>query len=250
VIPFVPPITRDRFDAVLFDLDGVLTDTAQMHARCWKRVFDDLLARRARMRGEGFRPFDARADYRAYVDGKPRLEGARDFLASRDVTLPEGDVDSPPEADTLHGVAGRKDALVGAALARGEVAVFPDAVRWLDALHSGGFRTAVVSSSHHCAEVLRAAGIGERFEVRVDGSTIDARGLAGKPAPDTFLAAATELGVAPRRAIVVEDARAGVAAGRAGGFGLVIGVARHDDADALSRAGADLVVSALTELVT
>lgn len=244
-----PRIDREHFDAVLFDLDGVLTDTARLHARCWKQVFDDLLERRARQRHESFRPFDAEAEYRAHVDGKPRLDGVRDFLASRGIALPEGDPAGPADADTVHGVARRKDALVKRALAGGEVDVYPGSVHWVDALRDEGVRTAVVSSSHHCAEVLRAAGLDDRFEARVDGNVIDARGLAGKPAPDAFLAAARELGVEPARTVVVEDAVAGVQAGRAGGFGLVVGVARHGNAAELAGAGGDLVVEDLGELV-
>lgn len=241
-------VTRELFDAVLFDLDGVLTDTASLHARCWKQVFDELLARRARERGESFRPFDRDEEYRAQVDGKPRLDGVRDFLASRGVSLPEGSPGDPADADTVHGVARRKDALIGRALRAGGIEPYPGSVRWLDALRDAGVATAVVSSSHHCEEVLDAAGLAERFSVRVDGNVIDARGLAGKPAPDAFLEAARELRVSPDRAVVVEDALAGVQAGRAGGFGLVIGVARHDDEEALARAGADIVVRDLAEM--
>ncbi len=242
-------MTRDRYDAVLFDLDGVLTDTASLHARCWKQVFDDLLERRARERGESPRLFDPVADYRAYVDGKPRLDGVRDFLDSRGISLPDGSDDDAPEADTVRAVARRKDALIGRALEAGDIQPYAGSVRWLDALRAAGVQVAVVSSSHHCTEVIEAAGIADRFAVRVDGNVVDARGLAGKPAPDAFLEAARELGVEPRRAVVVEDALAGVRAGRAGGFGLVVGVARHGDADALAKAGADVVVADLQEMM-
>lgn len=243
-------MTRDRFDAVLFDLDGVLTDTASLHARCWKQVFDALLERRAAERGEAFRAFDVERDYRAFVDGKPRLDGVRDFLASRGIELPEGDPHDAPDAATVQGVARRKDALVTAALARGQVEVYPGSRRWLEQLRETGLRTAVVSSSHHCQEVLAAAGLDRCFEARVDGNVIDARHLAGKPAPDAFLAAARALDVAPARAVVVEDARAGVRAGRAGGFGLVLGVARHGDEAALIEAGAHRVVRDLAEMLS
>jgi len=243
-------VTRDRFDAVLFDLDGVLTDTASLHARCWKQVFDALLERRAAERGEAFRAFDVERDYRAFVDGKPRLDGVRDFLASRGIELPEGDPHDAPDAATVQGVARRKDALVTAALARGQVEVYPGSRRWLEQLRETGLRTAVVSSSHHCQEVLAAAGLDRCFEARVDGNVIDARHLAGKPAPDAFLAAARALDVAPARAVVVEDARAGVRAGRAGGFGLVLGVARHGDEAALIEAGAHRVVRDLAEMLS
>jgi beta-phosphoglucomutase family hydrolase len=241
-------VTPDRFDAVLFDLDGVLTDTASLHARCWKQVFDELLAGWARARQEEFRPFDAGRDYRRYVDGKPRLAGVRDFLRSRGIEVAEGSPEDP-EADTVEDIARRKDALVERALQDGRVEVYPGSLRWLDALRAAGVRTAVVSSSHHCAEVLAAAGLEDRFTVRVDGNVIDDRGLSGKPAPDAFLEAARALEVAPERAVVVEDALAGVQAGRAGGFGLVVGVARHGDAEALARAGADVVVQDLGDLL-
>jgi beta-phosphoglucomutase family hydrolase len=234
-------VTPDRFDAVLFDLDGVLTDTASLHARCWKQVFDEFLASRARARQEAFQPFDADRDYRRYVDGKPRLAGVRDFLRSRGIEVAEGSSDDP-ERDSVEGIARRKDALVERALQDGRVEVYPGSLRWLDALRAAGMRMAVVSSSHHCAQVLAAAGLEDRFAVRVDGNVIDARGLSGKPAPDAFLEAARALDVAPERAVVVEDALAGVQAGRAGGFGLVVGVARHGEAATLARAGADLVV--------
>jgi beta-phosphoglucomutase family hydrolase len=243
-------VTRERFDAVLFDLDGVLTDTASLHARCWKQVFDAFLAARAKARGERFVPFDADHDYRLYVDGKPRLDGVRDFFAARGIALPEGGDDDPPDAETVHAVAARKDALISRALAGGEVPVYDGSVRWLDALRAAGLRTAVVSSSHHCAEVLAAVGIADRFAVRVDGHVIDANHLAGKPAPDAFLEAARALAVAPARAVVVEDALAGVQAGRAGGFGLVVGVARHGDEEALAAAGADRVVRDLAEMLS
>jgi beta-phosphoglucomutase family hydrolase len=242
-------VTRERFDAVLFDLDGVLTDTARIHAACWKRVFDDLLERRARARGEPFRPFEIATDYRLHVDGRARLEGVRTFLASRDIELPEGAADGPPGEDSVRGIARHKDALVDRAIAAGEVAFFEGSLRWLRHLRAAGLRIAVVSASHHCAEILEAADLGGLFEARIDGQVADARRLAGKPAPDTYLAAAAALDVEPARAVVVEDALAGVRAGRAGGFGLVVGVARHGDRDALARAGADLVVADLGELL-
>jgi len=228
---------------VLFDLDGVLTDTAEVHARCWKEAFDELLRRRARQRGEAWQPFDPVDDYLRFVDGKPRLEGARDFLAARGVRLDEADPDSPET------IAERKDALFARALERDGVRAYPGSLRWLEQLRSQGFRTAVVSASHHCSAVLRAAGIQSLFDTRVDGGTADELQLRGKPAPDTFLEAARRLGVPAPRAVVVEDAIAGVEAGRAGGFGLVIGVARHAAPEALRAAGADRVVADLAELL-
>jgi len=235
------------FDAVLFDLDGVLTDTARVHARSWKQVFDAFLQERAAAGGEPFREFDLASDYRAHVDGKPRLAGVRDFLASRGIRLPEGDPEAPAPG-TLQEVAARKDALVKRALAAGDIAAYEGSRRWLEWLRGAGVRTAVVSSSHHAVEVLAAAGFAG-FEAIVDGNVVDGLGLAGKPAPDGFLEAARRLDVAPERAVVVEDALAGVEAGRAGGFGLVVGVARHGDQEALARAGADVVVADLAELL-
>jgi alpha,alpha-trehalose phosphorylase len=217
------------YDAVLFDLDGVLTDTAALHAACWKRTFDAVLDE----------PFDAERDYRAHVDGKPREDGVRDMLRARGVE---------PDAGTVRALAERKQALVERALAADGVAPFPGSIAWVVHLRDAGLRTAVVSSSANCDEVLRAAGIAGLFELTVDGGDVARLGLRGKPAPDGFLAAARKLKVPPRRAVVVEDALAGVAAGRAGGFGLVIGVARGAERCALLHAGAHLVVDDLGEL--
>jgi beta-phosphoglucomutase family hydrolase len=242
-------VTRERFDAVLFDLDGVLTDTARVHARCWKEMFDAWLRERAARTGDPFRPFEIEEDYHRYVDGKARADGVRDFLASRGISLPEGRIDSPPEEDSVRGLGNRKDALFDRVVDEQGVDAYPGSLRWLKALRAEGVRTAVVSASHHCEEILRAVGIEGEFEARVDGNVADARGLAGKPAPDTFLEAARALGVAPERAVVVEDALSGVAAGRAGGFGLVVGVARKRDPEELARAGADLVVRDLAEML-
>ena len=242
-------VTRECFDAVLLDLDGVITDTARTHASCWGQVFDPVLERWAIDHGETYRPFDAEAEYRAQVDGKSRLDGVRDLLASRGIELPEGDPENSPDADTVQGIAQRKDALVTRAIEHGEVAAYPGSVRWLRALRRDGYRTALVSSSRHAGPVIEAVGLADCFDARVDGETIDRLGLAGKPAPDAFLEAARELGVEPSRAVVVEDAEVGVQAGRAGGFGLVIGVARHEDEEVLVEAGADLVVSDLEELL-
>lgn len=242
-------VTRERFDAVLFDLDGVVTDTARLHARCWKRVFDEVLERVAKARGEPFRPFDADADYARYVDGRARRDGVRDFLASRGLHLPEGPEASGGDADSVAAIAARKDALFEETLGRDGVQVYDGTVRWIEYLHAEGLRTAIVSASHHCAEILRAAGLEELFEARVDGQTADRRHLAGKPAPDVFLEGARELGVPPARAVVVEDALSGVAAGRAGHFGLVVGVARHGNAADLAAAGADVAVGDLAELL-
>lgn len=242
-------ITRAHFDAVLFDLDGVLTDTASMHAACWKRVFDDLLEGMAKERNEPFRPFDVGTDYPQHVDGKARLDGVRDFLSSRGLELPQDSPAGPCELLSVTGIARRKDALFEQALSRGGIRVYPGSLRWLHYIRGAGLRTAVVSASHHCAEILRSAGIAGLFEVRVDGNTADDRGLQGKPAPDMFLEAARELEVEAPRAVVIEDALAGVQAGRAGGFGLTVGVARRATASALAAAGADRVVADLAELL-
>ena len=248
--PPATPITPDRFDAVLFDLDGVLTSTARVHARSWKAMFDDFLSRRAAGGKEAFRPFDIEGDYRPYVDGKLRYEGVRSFLASRDISLPEGEPEDPPTADTVCGLGNRKDELVKAAIDRGEVEAYPGSVALVRRLRQQGIRTAVVSSSNNCEHVLQAAGILDLFEARVDGLVASQLELPGKPAPDTFLRAAALLGVPPARAVVVEDAIAGVQAGRAGGFGLVVGVGREGSGDALRANGADVVVADLGELLS
>ncbi len=245
----VERVSAASFDAVLFDLDGVVTDTAGVHARCWKQVFDELLERRARARGARFEPFDLEADYRRYVDGKARRDGVRDFLDSRGIELPEGSADAAESEESIAGVARRKDAFFTEALQRKGVQVYPGTVRWIQYLRDEGLRIAIVSSSHHCLEVLRAAGLEDLFDARVDGQTADRLGLAGKPAPDVFLEAARLLGVKPARAVVVEDALSGVAAGRAGRFGLVVGVARHGNAGELAGAGADVAVADLAELL-
>jgi alpha,alpha-trehalose phosphorylase len=228
------PMLLSAYDAVLFDLDGVLVATTEMHAACWKATFDPLLAER------GQRPFDAGREYLDHVDGKPRSAGVRDFFRSRGVTLPEPAVEAIGE---------RKQVLVQQALERDGVDAFPGSVRWIERLRRTGLSTAVVTSSANGDAVLRAAGISALFDLTVDGRYIARRGLRGKPAPDGFLAASGRLGVPPGRAVVVEDALAGVAAGRAGDFGLVIGVARHADDAELRAAGADLVVADLGELV-
>jgi beta-phosphoglucomutase family hydrolase len=242
------PIAPDRFDAVLFDLDGVLTSTATIHSSCWKTTFDDFLRQRAADKKEAFRPFEIATDYKRYVDGKLRYEGVRSFLASRDITLAEGTPEDPPTADTVCGLGIRKDELVKAAIAQGAVESYPGSVSLVRRLREQGIRTAVVSSSNNCEEVLRAASILDLFEVRVDGLVASRLGLPGKPAPDTFLEAARMLGVSPTRAVVVEDAIAGIQAARAGGFGLVVGVDRAGSGDALRTEGADVVVTDLAEV--
>jgi beta-phosphoglucomutase family hydrolase len=235
--------------ACLFDLDGVLTQTAKVHAAAWKEMFDAFLRTRSEGAGEPFVPFDAVEDYDEYVDGKPRYDGVRSFLASRGIVLPEGDPSDPPGAETVAGLGNRKNDLVLALIRRDGVTAYDGSVRYVRAVRDAGLRRAVVSSSANCREVLAAAGIEDLFEVRIDGIVARREHLKGKPAPDTFLAAARELGVEPARAAVFEDALAGVAAGRAGGFGFVVGVDRVGQADALRDHGADIVVSDLAELL-
>lgn len=251
--PVVTPdrrmITRERYDAVLFDLDGVLTDTASLHALCWKQMFDAYLRRRANEKGEAFRPFDIASDYRLYVDGKPRFDGVRDFLASRSIQIPEGSPDDPPQAETVCGLGNRKDELLNRIIEERGVEPYEGSVKLVHQLRNLGFKTAVVTSSRNCTTVLRAARLDGLFDAQVDGNTIVEQGLAGKPAPDTFLMAARLLGVEPSRAVVVEDAISGVQAGIAGKFGLVIGVARKGNAEELRHHGAHLAVNDLGELV-
>jgi beta-phosphoglucomutase family hydrolase len=242
-------ITRDRYDAVLLDLDGVITDTASIHAACWKQMFDEYLQKRATLRGEAFRPFEIDTDYRLYVDGKPRFDGARDFLTSRHIQLPEGSPHDTPQAETVGGLANRKDSLVNKIIQDQGVEPYEGSVKLLHQLRHEGFKTAVVTSSEHCETVLRVAKLDAFFDVRVDGNMVHAQHLAGKPAPDTFLMAAKLLGVEPIRAVVVEDALSGVQAGLNGKFGLVIGVARHANAEELRDHGAHVVVEDLGELV-
>lgn len=267
----LPPHVR----ACLFDLDGVLTRTATVHNAAWTQTFDAYLAE---LRGTpptpsgqadltaaaldldpdlalagldptDLRPFDPVEDYARYVDGKRRPDGVRDFLASRGIVLPEGDPDDAPGTETVHGIGNRKNELVLELIARDGVEVFEGSVRYLREAAAAGLRRAVVSSSSNTVLVLEVTGLGALLEVRVDGVVARERALPGKPAPDTFLAAAHELGVAPAECAVFEDAQAGVAAGRAGGFGYVVGVDRLDQADALRAAGADVVVTDLVELL-
>ena len=235
--------------ACLFDLDGVLTQTARVHAAAWKEMFDGFLAERAHASGEVLVPFDAEADYDRFVDGKPRYDGVRSFLESRGIELPQGDPSDSPDALTIDGLGNRKNAIVLRLIHDEGVEPYQGSVRYVEAARSAGLRTAVVSSSTNCRDVLRAAGIEELFEARIDGVVAEQRKLRGKPAPDTFLAGAEALGVEPAEAAVYEDALAGVEAGRAGRFGRVIGVDRVGQADALAEHGADLVVSDLGELL-
>ncbi|HET6944649.1 MAG TPA: beta-phosphoglucomutase family hydrolase [Gaiellaceae bacterium] len=231
--------------ACLFDLDGVLTKTAVVHAAAWKEMFDAFL----RARPEPFVPFDAGHDYDTYVDGKTRSDGVRSFLESRGIVLPEGAPDDPTDAETVRGLGNRKNALVLELIRRQGVEPYEDAEQFVRAVRAAGLSTAVVSSSANCREVVHAAGLDGLFDVRVDALVAAEQGLAGKPAPDTYLAAARMLGVGPASSAVFEDALAGVEAGRAGGFALVVGVDRVGQADALRAHGADVVVQALTQLL-
>lgn len=235
--------------ACLFDLDGVLTDTAAVHAAAWKQTFDEFLRERAEREGHEFVPFDPQRDYLEYVDGKPRGAGVRDFLASRGVTLPDGAPDDPPDAATINGVGSRKNRELLRRIREDGVEVFEGSRRYLEAARAAGLRRAVVSSSANTENVLEVTGLAQYVELRVDGVTIREEHLAGKPDPDTFLTAARRLGVEPSEAAVFEDAIAGVQAGRAGGFGMVIGVDRTGQAAELRENGASVVVSDLAELL-
>ena len=239
----------DGVTACLFDLDGVLTDTARVHNGAWKETFDAFLRERAEQTGEPFVEFDPGPDYDTYVDGKKREDGVRSFLASRAIVLDEGTADDPPDADTVWGVGNRKNELLLATIERDGVRVYEGSRRYLQAARDAGLRRAVVSSSANTAQVLEVTGLAEFIELRVDGVTARERSLPGKPAPDTFLAAAADLGVTAAESVVFEDALAGVQAGRAGEFGYVVGVDRVGQSEALKAQGADVVVLDLEELL-
>ena len=232
------------YQAVLFDLDGVITPTAEVHMRAWAQMFNDFLGEQG-----GQAPYTD-ADYFEHVDGKPRYDGVRDFLASRALTLPDGSPDDPPEAETVCGLGNRKNDAFGQVLRDEGVTAYPGSLRLLEQLRASGMKLAIVSSSKNAPDVLDAAGVTHFFSVVVHGGVAAERGLKGKPAPDTYEEAARELGVADETAVVVEDATSGVAAGAAGDFGLVIGVDRGVGHDALLAAGADVVVDDLDELVS
>jgi beta-phosphoglucomutase family hydrolase len=239
----------DGVSACLFDMDGVVTQTAVLHAAAWKEMFDEFLRARAESTGTQFVPFDPHAEYDAYVDGKPRLDGTRSFLESRGIELPEGTPDDPPGTPTLYGLSNRKNNLVLAKIAAGGVQVYPGSITYIRSVKDKGISTAVVSASANTVQVLKSAGIENLFDTRIDGVIAKQRGLRGKPAPDTFLAAAEALGRSAKQAAVFEDAQAGVAAGRAGGFALVVGVDRVGHAQALLEHGADIVVKDLADLL-
>ncbi|MFC9283103.1 beta-phosphoglucomutase family hydrolase [Streptomyces collinus] len=235
----------DTIQACLFDLDGVVTQTAVVHAAAWKETFDAFLREHE---GPQARPFDEVADYDEYVDGRPRADGVRSFLASRGIELPEGDPGDPPDARTVHGLGNRKNDLLLERIRTGGVDAYEGTLRYLEAVRARGLATAIVSSSANCRDVLRAVGAEHFFDVRIDGVVATERHLPGKPHPDTFLAAAHDLGVEPERAAVFEDALAGMDAGRSGGFGYVVGVDRVGQSDALYAHGASVVVQDLAEL--
>lgn len=246
---FNSSITSSQFDAVLFDLDGVVTATAKVHAACWKRAFDGFLKQRAEKTDEPFQAFDLQNDYKLYVDGKMRYVGVQSFLESRGIQLPYGDPSNPPGYDTVCGLGNFKDVFFDEVLHSEGVEVYEGSVALIRHLRDQGFKLAVVSSSHHCKTVLKVVEIDHLFDVVIDGNLADQLHLAGKPAPDAFLLGAKQLGVEPKRAVVLEDAISGVQAGHAGGFGLVVGVDRTGDPDALQKNGADIVVQDLSELL-
>jgi beta-phosphoglucomutase family hydrolase len=236
------------FGAFIFDLDGVITRTASIHAHAWKRLFDEYLTRRAAQTGTAFVPFELETDYRRYVDGKPRLAGVLSFLASRDIIIPVGSPGDQVKQGTAHGLASEKDHYFAELLVREGVEVSASVVPFLQEARRRGVRLAVASSSRHCSEVLRAGGLTALFDAQVDGIDIDRLGLSGKPAPDTFLEAAHRLDVIPARTVIFEDAAAGIAAARAGGFGLAIGMGGGKHVAALFESGADQVVADFSEV--
>ncbi|ORA85219.1 beta-phosphoglucomutase family hydrolase [Mycobacterium malmoense] len=239
----------EKVHACLFDLDGVLTDTASVHTKAWKVMFDAYLSQRAKRTGEKFVPFDAAADYRKYVDGKKREDGVRSFLNSRGIDLPDGTPDDPDDAETIYGLGNRKNEMFQKVLHDDGVEVFEGSRRYLEAASAAGLGIAVVSSSANTRDVLEITGLDRFVQQRVDGITLRDEHIAGKPAPDSYLRGAQMLGVGPAAAAVFEDALSGVQAGRAGNFGFVVGVDRVGQAEDLRRNGADVVVTDLAELL-
>ncbi len=248
-------VNIEAYDAWLFDMDGVLTKTASVHAEAWKEAFDAFLVEETKRTGKTYAPFDAEGDYEKYVDGEPREDGVRNFLAARGIKLPEGVDTDPPDARTVEGLGNRKNDLVLEVMKTKGVAVFDGAIALVKELRTLGIKVAVVSASQNTKAALKAAGIIDLFDTFIDGHVVKEHHLAGKPAPDSYLEGAKELGVEPIKAVVIEDALAGVEAGRAGHFGLVVGVDHHDTAgtheyaDELRAHGADVVVTDLAELL-
>jgi beta-phosphoglucomutase family hydrolase len=236
------------FDAAIFDMDGVVTDTAAVHSTAWKRMFDEYLRRREREGGEVFREFSHAGDYRSYVDGRPRYEGVKAFLASREIHLPFGETSDPANAETICGLGNRKNELFNAIVESEGVRVYRSTIALIHALQDAGIKVGLATSSRNAALVLAKTGAASLFATVVDGLVSERLGLAGKPAPDIFLTACAQLGANPRRAIVIEDAVSGVRAGVAGGFALVVGVARENNVEELRENGADAVVGDLAEL--
>lgn len=241
-------LAKSQFDAVIFDMDGVVTDTASLHGKAWKEMFDRFLEKHALETGQEQKPFDLGQDYLQYVDGKPRFDGVRSFLESRNISLPEGSLEDAPGMDSVHALGNWKNQLFGKMLEEEGAVAYPGTVELIHKLHQAGLKTAIISSSKNAVKILRSAGALDLFEAKVDGIDSLRLGITGKPAPDIFLQAAAELGAEPQRAVVVEDAISGVQAGRDGGFGLVIGVNRGSDPADLLNNGAHLVVSDLSEL--
>ena len=242
-------VSLTQFEAMLFDLDGVLTPTAKIHAACWKRVFDEFLQSRTDATGEPFVPFELPQDYLSYVDGKPRYPGVEGFLTSRNIQLPYGDPQAPPNQTTVCGIGNGKDSYFATVLQEDGIEAFPGAIALVKTLKEQGIKTAVVSSSRNCKAVLKAANITHLFDTIMDGRVAETLKLPGKPAPDTFLRAAADLSVAPEKAVVFEDALVGVQAGKQGQFGFVVGVAEPSNAQALLDSGANIVVADLGELL-
>lgn len=242
-------IDFEKFKAVLFDLDGVLTSTEKTHSVCWKKMFDEFLQERSTETGEDFVPFDLGRDYLKYVDGKPRYQGVRDFLTARCINLPEGTPKSPPSEKSIMGLGNKKNKLFNEVVERDGVEVYESSLELVKYLNNKGIKMGVVSSSRNCRQILSASKMDSFFKVVVDGITSAELGLEGKPEPDTFLQASRQLGVNPQHAAVIEDAISGVIAGKNSEFGLVIGIARKGNFNELRENGADIVVSDLAEVV-
>lgn len=242
------PITSDKYRAVLFDLDGVLTSTEKLHSACWKQMFDEFLTNYCKDKESKPAPFNLPKDYLEHVDGKPRYKGVEDFLISREIELPFGSPGDKPDSMTVCGLGNRKNELFNSLLNEKPVEVYKSSIELVRHLKYGGFSLAVVSSSKNCRKIMDAAEIKNYFEVVVDGLTAEESGLSGKPEPDTYLEAAKKLGVPAAETVVIEDASSGVEAGRNGNFGLVIGIARKNNSQELKNSGADIVVNDLAEI--